>query len=798
MKANITISKTGIVFLLAMLFQLPAFSQSIDSARRQFERYSAQHLQEKVFVHTDKSFYMVGETMWFKVYVTDAIFNRPSDISKISYVEIITKDLKPVLQAKIEINNGSGNGSFVMPSFLATGNYLLRAYTNWMKNIDPEYYFEKKISIVNTAKNPASTSTDSGKLTAAFFPEGGQMVSSLPTTVAFQITNKYGAGTNAQGYLLNRNNDTILQFTPGHFGIGKFNFTPVKGEQYKAVIKAENIPAVTMPLPRAYTEGYVMQVSEPDSGHLRVVVTSNYAAAYTTYLFIHTRGRFKSIVQQDLKNGEAVFVIDKKSLDDGINHLTVFNYNRQPVCERLHFKRPSKKLEIDINVQQSTLSTRTKVDLELTTHQQQSIVADADMSVATFLLDPLQSIDEPDILSYLLLTSDLSIPVESPAWYFNRNNAETTEGIDNLMLTHGWRRFKWEDILSDKKPYFAYLPEVEGPVVTGRVFEKSTGLPANNITTFLSAPGINFQFASAQSNQNGELVFNPGKFYGSNQFIAQTNSLTDSNYRVDINNPFADKFSSHASAPLSLTPNWRQQLQSRSISSQVENVYLKEAKQQFSFPVDADTSHFYGRPDQAYYLDDYTRFTTMEEVMREFVKEVRVRRLSDNYNFKVRRPNSLTYFDSDPLVLLDGVPVFNINKIMAMDPLKIKKLDIVTHKYYIGSYITDGIISYSTYDGDLGGYPLDPNGLVVEYEGLQREREFYSPAYDTPEKLSSRIPDFRNVLYWLPTLKTNETGHQKVSFYTSDLPGKYAVMVQGITPGGLAGSKVITFTIEGK
>jgi uncharacterized protein YfaS (alpha-2-macroglobulin family) len=84
----------------------------------------------------------------------------------------------------------------------------------------------------------------------------------------------------------------------------------------------------------------------------------------------------------------------------------------------------------------------------------------------------------------------------------------------------------------------------------------------------------------------------------------------------------------------------------------------------------------------------------------------------------------------------------------------------------------------------------------VEYEGLQREREFYSPAYNTAEKLNSRIPDFRNVLYWSPSLKTNENGRQNVSFYTSDVQGKYAVMVQGITPNGLAGSKIITFNIK--
>ncbi|MCW3113430.1 MAG: hypothetical protein JWR18_1826 [Segetibacter sp.] len=797
MKAIRMTREKGAIFFLTILFHVGVTAQTVDSVVHKFDRYSAQHLQEKVFVHTDKSFYLVGEVVWFKVYVTDAVFNKPSDISKISYVEILTKDSKPVLQGKIDMNYGSGNGSFMLPSFLATGNYTLRAYTNWMRNIPAEYYFEKSITIVNSLKNAGFAASNTPALNISFFPEGGQMVNGLPTVVAFRMTNENGAGINGIGYLLNQNNDTLVRFLPGHFGIGKFSFTPKKGNQYKALVRFGD-KMVIRQLPAVLDEGYVMKLSEVDTTRLKISVNSNIPSNNSAYLFVHTRNRFKAMVQQKMVNGEASFMVDKKMLDHGINHLTVFNRDRQPVCERLYFKRPSKKLDIDIGVKQTSFPQRTKVDLEVITHQQQANIPDADLSVSAFLLDSLQRIDEPGILSYLLLTSDLAGSIESADWYLNNNNPESEAGIDNLMLTHGWRRFKWEEILQDQKPYFEFLPELEGTVVTGKVLDKRTGSPANNITAFLSVPGQNFQFASAVSNSKGELLFNVRKFYGSNELIAQTNYMEDSNYRIDLMSPFSDKFSNHPPSQLALASKWKEQLQNRNLNAQVENAYLKQVKQQFSLPVDADTSHFYGKPDKRYYLDDYTRFTTMEEVMREFVAEVRVRRQSAFYNFKVKRPNSLSFFDSDPLVLLDGVPVFNVNKIMETDPLKIKKIDIINHKYYSGSHVTDGIISYSSYDGDLGGYKLDPNSLIVEYEGLQREREFYSPDYTTPEKLNSRIPDFRNVLYWSPTVKTNETGRHNISFFTSDVPGKYAILVQGITREGLAGSKIVTFDIEDK
>jgi hypothetical protein len=674
--------KKPIIFFIGILSSFPAFTQFSDSLRQKFEHFSSQHLQEKVFVHTDKSFYLVGEIIWFKVYVTDAVFNKPSGISKISYVEIINKDAKAILQAKIGMNSGSGNGSFMLPSFLATGNYTIRAYTNWMKNIGPEYYFEKNISIVNALKNARLPINDSTRLNVQFFPEGGQMVMGLQSTVAFHFTDESGSGINGNGYLLNQDNDTILQFSPHHGGIGRFSFTPEKNNQYKALIRFEKGKIVAKQLPAAYEKGYVTKVGEHDTTHIKVVLTSNISADNTAYLFIHTRNRYKAIVQQSFNNGEAVFVIDKKVLDDGINHFTVFNNDRLPVCERLYFKRPLKKLDIDLTVGQTTFSQRTKVDITLFTHHEKAIIPDGGLSLSAFLLDSLQGIDEPGILSYLLLTSDLAERVESPDWYINNNNAEGNVAIDNLMLTHGWRRFKWEEILQNKKKYFEDLPEMEGTVVIGKVFDKMTRLSANNITAYLSVPGHNFRFTSAVSNGKGELIFNVRKFYGSNEFIAQTNNIEDSNYRVDIMSPFSDKFSIHAFPPLTLNEKWKDQMRARSIYAQADNVYLKERKQKFNFSADTDTSHFYGKPDKTYNLDDYTRFTTMEEVMREFVTEVRVRKPSANYDFKVRRPNSLSYFDSDPLVLLDGVPVFNVNKIMEMDPLKIRKMDIVRHNFF--------------------------------------------------------------------------------------------------------------------
>jgi hypothetical protein len=158
--------------------------------------------------------------------------------------------------------------------------------------------------------------------------------------------------------------------------------------------------------------------------------------------------------------------------------------------------------------------------------------------------------------------------------------------------------------------------------------------------------------------------------------------------------------------------------------------------------------------------------------------------------------NEEGFLDGDPLVLLDDVPVFNIDKVIGIDPLKVKKLEVIRDRYYYGPSVQEGILSYTTYKGDLGGAEMDPHAVVLDYEGLQLQREFYSPVYDTDMAAKSRVPDFRNLLYWQPNVNTNPGRKSQLSFYTSDQTGKYVGLVQGITPDGDAGSQYFSFEVK--
>jgi len=234
-----------------------------------------------------------------------------------------------------------------------------------------------------------------------------------------------------------------------------------------------------------------------------------------------------------------------------------------------------------------------------------------------------------------------------------------------------------------------------------------------------------------------------------------------------------------------------------SIGAQAQNAYQPGLRQRFNRPAQTDTTSFYGRPDKSYRLDNFVRFNSMEEVIREYVKEVKLTNKKGGFELRVQSDQAnQIFFDETPLVLFDGVPTTNTNNIIGFDPLKMQKIEVVAKRYFMAGTLYDGIISCNTYQGDISGFTLDPNAYTVDYDGWQLHREFYSPLYDTKDGKGSRIPDLRNVLYWSGDILTDPQGRQRLTFYSSDMPGRYWAILQGVTADGKAGSTVAPFTIE--
>ncbi len=785
---------------LLLLVSLVSQAQSQPAIRGQFERYQQQHLSEKLFAHTDRETYTTGELLWFRLFYVDGAAHKPLDVSKVAYLELLDKDQKAVLQTKVALDSGRGMGSLPLPVALPSGHYVLRAYTHWMKSTSPDFLFEKAITIINPfRKLGLSAHVDSASYDVQFFPEGGNLVSGLPANVAFKIVDKQtGRGVNRDGVVLTQTNDTVARFAPNRFGMGTFSFTPSDQNKYRAMLLSGKNAASTHSLPAIYKTGYTMQVAT-EAGQLRVTVRGNVPisdTAQTLYLLGHTR-QVLTVSETKTKAGNAdvVFTIPQNKLGEGISHLTVFDGTGKPVCERLWCKRPEPGLLLQAKPDRETYATRAPVSVDFTAKNKADTPEMADLSVSVYRIDSLQTGETTTLPGYLWLTSDLRGTVESPDEYLTHTGPDADVALDNLMLTHGWRRFRWEAVLQPKSAQPTVAPEHGGLVVRGRVTNARTGTSAANVPVYLSIPGKAVRLYSTRSDSAGLVRVELTSLYGTNDIVLQT-ATPDSTLRVELMNPYTETAANTSLPRFNLAPSAAEAVQERSLAMQVQASYYSLFMNP-PLPPNRDSTTFYGTPDERYNLDAYTRFTVMDEVLSEYVPGVVVRKQNRH---AVLRAINLPYrkiFDEAPLMLIDGVPVFDTDRLMALSPLKINILDVVTRRYFLGYATLPGIISFRTYRGDLAGFQPDVRAVVLEYDGLQTPREFYAPRYETPTQQASRRPDFRTLLHWNPQVLTNAQGKASLSFYTADQEGTYLIVAQGITASGQPGFVQQRITVRG-
>ena len=786
--------KKTLIFFLAFILRVGiAHAQedvfSLDTLVKKFRQYREHSLQEKIYGHLDRTFYLTGETLWFKIYAVDGTSHRRLDVSKVAYAEILDKTNFPVLQAKIALRNGEGHGSFFLPASLTSGHYKLRIYTSWMKNFSPEFFFKEIFTLVN----PFLGSTAAGKnpapgYTVDLFPEGGNLVSGIRSKLAFRILDAQGRGASIPGAIVNSRNDTVASFVPEKSGIGHFFLTPSREERYRVVLDHQTRTNTTSDFPVVHPAGYVMQVTD-SGGSVRVTAKALGVPPETIYLFAHAR---HSIVHAETKlvHGKATFEVPKKKMPEGITHFTLFNKRLQPLCERLYFTFPAKRLEIDISTNQKIYAPRKKVSVALKSSVGEGLPSKMSMSV--YRIDSLSAREGTHIYPYLWLNSDLSGRIESPDYYFNNRGPAVNAAIDDLMLTHGWRRFDWKDIFTDKTS-FAFLPEVRDHIVTITV--KDQGQERRGIFTYLASPGKNIRVYGAWTNNNGQLRFQLKDFHGPRKIILQTRGDTTDSYTISVHDPFSSARDKEVLRPLHLDPALEADILSRSIAMQVQNIFAYEHNDIIATPPVVDSSAFYGKAEATYYLDDYTRFPVMEEVMREYVPEVFVRKRKDGFHFIVAQANA-GVLPGDPMVLVDGVPILDVDDIMRMDPLRVEKLEVVRHMYYLGQASFPGIVSFTTYQGDLGGLELNPQSVTLNYDGLQLKREFFKPGYGREDVADRRMPDQRHLLHWQPDVASDQQGNASVEFFTSDVTGRYRIVVEGLDDKGHAGTETYEFTVR--
>lgn len=787
-------NKIYLFFLLFFCFYAPI------NAQKNTYRPSINSIQEKVFVHIDRPAYLAGETMWFKINLVNAKNLAPLDLSKVVYLEVVDNNNNTPIQTKISVSKGFGNGAVYLPLSLKSGNYIVRAYTNWMKNFGAEHFFEEEVTIVNTYYKSSPTAEaieiEESPVDIQFFPEGGSLVYGLRSKVAFRMVDKDGKGVDFVGALVNEENDTICLFKPSKFGIGYFFYTPELNSSVKAIIKSKANIIVSYKMPVPLSKGYVMQVADSSGEEIQVSIESTENMKGNLTLVIGSSQGRKVLEKRMMEDGKVIFSIDKNKINEGVSQITVFNDGIQPLAERLYFKYPARSLKIKVNADSERFSKREKIDLKVSvTPNTATDLARSNLSMAIYQVDSLNNRKLKNMYHYLWLSSDLKGRIESPEFYFENITSSTIGAIDNLMLTHGWRKFSFQEKNMANEGRYNFIPEYEGLTIKGNLEGRSSEKHLANTPIYLASVGKIAHLYGSRSDEDGNFYFITDNLFGNQKLVLQSNEVNDDKIsQIKFEDPFSKSFSDRKFEPFILSKNYQTTLSTRHVHMQTQNVYWGEKNHRILASA-IDSSHFYEYLDNSYALDNYTRFPTMEEVMREYVPEVVVRKPDGNFNFRIVRAPHILHMDN-PLVLLNNIPVFNVNKIIEYNPLLVKQIDIIKDGYILeGEIVLKGVLNYKTYTNKLEDVNLDPETTIVDFEGLQIPRDFYSPMYGDLG-ISSTKPDFRNLLFWEPSIVISDGESEELSFYTSDLSGNYLGVIQGINDRGEVGYTTFSFEVS--
>jgi hypothetical protein len=712
-------NKNKLIFALlsVLLFIPPAQSQGQDSFEKfitdKFEKFRAAVPREEIYIQTDRNEYISGEEVWLKAYLIDRQSGKLTDESRIAYLELLNMYDQPVIQKRIKLSEGTGPGEMVLPDTLSTGNYTLRAYTNWMRNFLPLNCFMKKINIYNAI--------NTGNI----------------------ITNR-----------INSANDLLKQVEPADSAA-------------------------------APEKDFELQVNNPGTGIIQLVAVSNdYFRARngsTCYLFIHTHGIINLIRTLDLNDKYSFLNIPVETFIPGINHITVFDSGRRPIAEKFVYTAENKNQLINISSPDSC-QRRDNISMDIRLGEIPEGSADSS-SLSVSIVPKNGSPYFPDLKDYMVFGSEFG-PL--PDDILDKKLDEIPSQIMNkflLTLKSNW--IDWNVILSGDYPAVSSHMEKEYQFLTGRLIRKDSGLPESNKFMFLSSPGKQAIFQYAKTDNNGRYTFGIPLNEEIKNIIIQP-ERDGNNYSIEVGSAFSDKI-------LSTNDSLKTQLKQRpdyiwkwGANYQIQKIYGIIYR---SNPVLIGGSllrpiRFYGKPDITLMMDDYIKLPVMEEVFFELLPGVFLRERRSGYEIYVVDAVGRRISDTPPILMIDGVVIDDPAIIANFNPDLVEEIDVVKEKYYVGDYLFNGIVNVITRDGDLSSITLPDYAVQLRNRVTDPVALFNMPDYSDPKVKMNTLPDFRNTLFWNPSVSTTGNKITRIEFPASDYTGDYEVNIQGITDNG--------------
>ncbi|MCE7068640.1 TonB-dependent receptor plug domain-containing protein [Dyadobacter sp. CY326] len=766
-----------LLFITAFNWVDEDFTQHIAAKLANYRRLFP---QEKAYLHLDKPYYVTGDTLWFKSYLVEGALHMPDSASQMLYVDLIEQRTgRNVALRRVQLLGGIGNGEIVLADSIQQGAYTIRAYTNWMRNFSDEQFFQKDIYLFDPES--VAPPVSSNKLDLKFFPEGGQMVAGINTRIAFKAVNESGLGQDVRGFVLNKANDTVASFKSAHLGMGRFQFEPQSGELYTAYLHGKNGKALRYDFPKMMESGFTMIVDNLSNAQkMRVLAYCKIPGKQESLVHIvgHSKGIVAFVAKGKITSKGLMMSLPTTELPDGITHLTLFNDENKPVCERLVFVNHNRSLQVKITPSKTAYKPREKASVEIAVLDSAGKPVETNLSVSvTDAGQILQQAYDENITSSLLLSSDLKGFIEQPAYYFDPEKSERKIHTDLLMMTQGWSRFRWEDVLADSLPGPQHFVEqgvtLEGEVRKGK--KKLTDKIA--LSMYVSNDSLG-TFMTAETNEAGRFAVYNLVFTDSLKIRLQGMNKKGNANLSFILDPFLTPKVTLVKAPFYPITVDAQQLQAylkraeqdqeiaRKIRESRERL-LQEVTIKGKKEVQRDSRKLYGSADASIKVTSQMASAgrSILDILAGRVAGVQVVGSGMNASVYIRGNRG------EPLFVLDGMPV-DKDMIASLNTFDVESIDVLkgASAAIFGSRGGNGVISILTKRGNENyDYSQDvvPGVLVTKIAGFNAPKEFYAPTYEVTRPQGTN-PDYRATVFWAPMLRTDKQGKAKLEYYNSD------------------------------
>lgn len=780
------------------------------------EKYHQIYPEEKTYLHTDKPYYVAGETLWFKAYLVEALINRPDTVSVPLYIELIDNTAGKIIdKCIIKLSDGSRHGDFKLSDSLRAGTYRIRAYTNWMRNLDESLFYTKDFQIYSTLQPEITEKLNAEIIDFNFFAEGGNLIAGFDSRLAFKATDVTGKGLNVSGEIISSTGDTVQYFKSEHLGMGFITFKPENGNSYQAVVKYQNIYTKTFELPEVKSQGIAMIVDNTSSkNNIRIILNTN--VPNSEMLII---GQSKGVafyagrVSSDKKN--AFINIPKEKFPPGVAQFTVFDEKFRPHCERVVFIQPTQELVFNVKTDKTIYKTREKTNLDIEVKDNEGNPVEGNFSLSVSDENQIRGMNEAEnILTNILLSSDLKGYIENPTYYFDKTNLSASYHLDILMMTQGWRRFKWQDVLQEQLSPTKYVLE-RGLTISGQAnqlndkpFDKKL-----NLTMILGRDSTR-QFLMSETEKNGSFWLHGLDFKDSCEVTVQT-MLGEENAKSKISfipqtSPIVTVVNKKVGVVEIDYQNLTDYLKYTKDALDLQKKYTLDnsfmlsevavkAKKYVKPPL-TDRRVLYARAEATIKGDASPSALNVFELIRGRVAGVYVGGDRNNPTLTMRGASSFN-LDGNPIYLMDGVPVTK-GMILSIDINLVDRVEIVRSLaggIMYGDQARNGIISVFTKNGTFDDKPItneDTYGIATtNFMGYYTAKELYVPKYD--QNLAQNVrPDYRSTVYWLPIIKTNKLGKASISYFNTDAQTNMRVHIEGISVNGLMGSSNSLYSVE--